>query len=136
MKSHIELSDTELESKLHDATLDPVLFSHEAHLRLAWIHIKKYGVKEAELNITNDLKNFVVNLGAMEKYNETLTIAAIRLVNHFIQNSHTKCFEDFIKENIRLNNEFKGLIEEHYSTELINSSIAKMKFVKPDILPF
>jgi hypothetical protein len=40
---HFSLTDIEFENQFENGTLKPELFSHEAHVRLAWIHIKKYG---------------------------------------------------------------------------------------------
>ena len=49
------LNDDAFEAAFQNASLDPALFSHKAHLRLAWIHITQDG--------TN--------------YNETVTVAAV-----------------------------------------------------------
>jgi hypothetical protein len=53
MNSHFELSDELFEEQFQNCQLNPALFNHEAHLRLAWIHITKYGIDKAIENISN-----------------------------------------------------------------------------------
>ena len=102
MPDHYQLTDIEFEQQFKNASLDPQLFNHEAHLRLAWIHVNKYGVERAVQNITRQLRNYTEALGFVEKYLETVTVAAIRAVNHFVSKSSADCFKGFIAENCQL----------------------------------
>lgn len=136
MERHCELTDSELERQLSNCSLDPAIFSHEAHLRLAWIHIHKYGVYKAVENISFRLRRFVESLGALDKYNQTVTIAAIRAVNHFMLKSHTDSFIDFITRNPRLKTHFKEILSQHYSTDIFRSMHAKNEYLEPELLPF
>ena len=136
MEAHYKLSDTEFEEQFIDCKLDPSIFSHEGHLRLAWININQYGLEQAEENIQSQLQNFVEFAGAKDKYNTTLTIAAIRAVGHFMAKSNAVNFKDFIEEFPQLKNNFKALIECHYSFDVFNSLKAKAEFLEPDLLPF
>ncbi|QLG47043.1 hypothetical protein [Costertonia aggregata] len=136
MKSHLQLSDLEFERQFQHCELNPVLFNHEAHLRLAWIHIKKYGIGNALSNIQFQLKKFVVHVGAEDKYNSTLTVAAIKAVYHFMLKSTSNIFEDFIRELPRLKNNFRELINAHYGFDIFDSKQAKSRFLEPDLLPF
>jgi hypothetical protein len=136
MPSHLNLSDKEFEIQFQSASMPPDMFDHEAHLRLAWIHIKKYGVDQAVLNVCAQLKNYVTHLGVTDKYNQTLTIAAVKAVNHFVLKSETRDFTDFIGENSRLKTDFKTLMFSHYKTDIFNSPLAKARFIEPELLPF
>ncbi len=135
-EKHFKLSDIEFENQFKDCSFDEVLFTHEAHLRLAWIHIKKYGVEKAIENINNQLLSFVNLVGAKDKFNKTLTIASNKAVNHFMLKSKTDNFENFINEFPQLKNKFKELIETHYSFDIFNSKEAKEKYLEPDLVPF
>ncbi|MDX1943095.1 MAG: hypothetical protein SFU99_21205 [Saprospiraceae bacterium] len=136
MEKHFHLSDLAFEQQFADCSLDPTLFSHEAHLRLAWIHIKKYGIDQAIENICQQIKHYAASLGAHDKYNETVTIAAIRAVYHFMLRSKTDHFQDFIIENPRLKTSFKELLFSHYSTDIFTSERAKKEYLEPELLPF
>jgi len=136
MKDHYQFTDTELESQFSNCTLEASLFNHEAHIRLAWIHVKKYDIDEAIINVDEQLIKFVSSLGARDKYNKTLTIAAIKAVYHFVQKSNSDNFKDFIDEFPRLKTNFKDLLSQHYSIDIFNSEIAKSSFLEPNLLPF
>ena len=136
MENHYELSDEEFEHQFQHCLLDPAHFSHEAHLRLAWIHIRKYGIDQALINIEKQLRDFVSYAGASDKYHQTITIAAINAVNHFIIHSKTNDFAEFIQKNSNLKHNFKALINSHYSYDIFRSEKAKNVFIEPDLQPF
>jgi len=134
--NHVELSDDEFEKQFSACTLNPQIFTHEAHLRLAWIHIHKYGINSAIDNICYQLQNFVAVIGASDKYNATVTIGAIRAVYHFMLKSRTDNFQAFIDENSRLKNNFRELLGYHYTTDIFNSEQARINYLDPELLPF
>lgn len=136
MEKHFELNDFTFEQQFAHCSLDSTLFSHEAHLRLAWIHIHQYGIDQAIENICKQIKSYATSLGAHDKYNETVTIAAIRAVYHFMLRSKTDNFRDFIIENPRLKTSFKELLFSHYSTNIFTSERAKKEYLEPELLPF
>ena len=136
MKHHYELTDSEFEKQFAGTVLEPKLFNHEAHLRLTWIHISNYGIDKAIENIRRQLQNFVEIIGAKDKYNETVTVASVRAVYHFMQKSKTTNFQDFISENPRLKYQFKELLRFHYRTNIFISEQAKKEFLEPELLPF
>lgn len=129
--------DSTFEAQFKACTLDPNLFDHEAHLRLAWIHIRRYGKETAIDNICHQLYRFTEHLGASHKFNTTITVAAIKAVNHFILQSKSDNFPNFVKEFPRLKTNFKDLLAAHYSNvDIYTSEIAKKEFIEPDLLPF
>ena len=136
MKTHFQLTDEQFQHQFFWCILDPALFTHEAHLRLAWIHIKKFGVETAVYTVTEQLKRFVNHLGAENKFNKTLTIAAVRAVNHFMMRSDVQTFEEFIIQFPKLKNNFRKLISSHYTEDIFNSRKAKEQYLEPDLLPF
>jgi hypothetical protein len=136
MEKHFELSDSEFERKIINCELNLTDFSHEAHLRLAWINIDRYGIKQAENNVQTQLQKFVEFLGVTDKYNTTLTIAAIKAVYHFMLKSESDNFKDFIDEFPRLKYNFRELMASHYELDIFNSDKAKKEYLEPDLIPF
>jgi hypothetical protein len=136
MESHFKLSDLEFENQFENCELAPTLFNHEAHLRIAWIYINRYGVEKAVIRLCSQLRNYVSHVGAFTKYNETLTIAAVRTVYHFMLKSKSHNFRDFISENLRLSHNFKELLLQHYKTDIFTSETAKREYLLPELLPF
>ena len=134
--SHTKLSDYEFSQQFEKCTLDPAVFNHEAHVRLAWIQINNNGLEKAIENIQRQLQQFVNHVGANDKYHRTLTIAAIQAVNHFIKQSNSSNFKDFIKEFPELKYDFKNLINSHYSFDIFKSLKAKSEYLEPDLVPY
>lgn len=135
-EKHFHLTDEEFEQQFENCSMSPDIFTHAAHLRLAWIHVTKYGLNAAIDNITAQLRRFTSTVGAAAKYNHTITVAAIRAVNHFINKSSSNNFKDFIAEFPRLHTNFKDLVNSHYKTDVFNSPEAKQKYIEPDLVPF
>ncbi|MDO5977501.1 hypothetical protein [Flavivirga spongiicola] len=136
MQKHFNLSDSEFKAQFINCEFNPANFSHEAHLRLAWIHINEYGFDKGVEEFQKQLLKFVDFSGVKDKYNKTLTIAALQAVYHFMQMSDKDNFKDFIDEHQQLNDNFKELMASHYSFDIFNSDKAKTEFIEPDLLPF
>ncbi len=136
MKSHFELNDTQFEQQFKSCELDPTLFNHEAHLRMASIYIREYGHDVAIKNVCDQLAAYVSHLGAHDKYNTTLTVAAVKAVYHFMQKSEANDFIGFITEFPQLKFEFKRLMQSHYDFDIFNSKKARKTFLEPNLLPF
>ena len=135
-KDHTSLTDTEFEKQFETYKLKPSMFSHEAHLRLAYIHIQKYGAPRAELNMCSQIKGYAESLGVTDKFNKTVTIASVKAMHHFMTKSTSENFYDFIKEFPRLLSDFRGIIGQHYGFNVFGDLKAKQEFVEPDLLPF
>ena len=136
MEPHFTLNDEAFELQFNSGVMPPELFTHEAHSRLAWIHLKKYGVEQAVKNVCTQLQHYTALLGASDKYHETLTIAAVRAVHHFMLKTECDDFQGFINDNPRLKYNFKDLIFQHYATDILISETARKTYLEPELLPF
>ncbi|MEQ6167543.1 hypothetical protein AAOE16_10135 [Ekhidna sp. MALMAid0563] len=136
IKDHWQYTDDKYEKVFESYKLKPGLFSHEAHLRLAYIHIQKYGVEQAEHNMCNQIKGFAESLGVYDKFNKTVTIASVKAMHHFMQNAKSDNFKDFIQEFPRLLSNFKDILGQHYGFNVFAGKRAKREFIAPDLLPF
>jgi hypothetical protein len=136
MEPHFELTDLDFEKSFEDCSLNPELFTHEAHLRLAWIHIMKYGELSAIDNVCSQLLNYVEFLGVRQKYNHTLSVAAVKAVTHFTKRSDSETFQEFIAEFPRLKYNFRDLMKAHYKIDIFNADLTRNVYVEPDLLPF
>ena len=135
-ESHFTLTDAEFETSFKNCGIDPSEFTHVAHLRLAWLHISKHGLRQAQQNIQDQIKTFVNHVGAADKYHTTLTVAAVNIVHAFKQKTKTEEFTDFISEFPELALNFKSLLFTHYSPKRLFSDEAKEEFIKADRLAF
>ena len=111
MEKHRQLSDLEFEEQFANCTMDPQLFSHEAHIRLAWIHVRKYGVEGACDNVCQQIQKYDQVFDEGIKFNQTVTIACVRAVHQFIQKSKLDNFDQFILKYPKLKTNLKDLLD-------------------------
>lgn len=130
------MNNSEFIQAFESGTLNPQLFDHEAHIKLAWIYLKMYGEEEAIAKTCKGIRNFDLLHGDGTKYHTTLTVASVKAVHHFMQKSKSTNFEDFIVKFPRLKTSFKELLDQHYGEDIVNNKKAKVQFVEPDLLPF
>ena len=136
VRDHSLLTDDEFEQQFEKFTFKPGLFSHEAHLRLAYIHVQKYGLARAEQNMVEQIKGYAEYYGANNKFNKTVTIASVKAMHHFMEKSTSDSFQGLMKEYPRLLTNFKDILSQHYSFNVFGDSRAKKEFILPDLLPF
>lgn len=135
VKTHWNLSDDEFENQFEMLKFKPGMFSHEAHLRLAYIHITRYGQEQAEQNMCKQIKAFAA-LHNGNGFNLTVTIAAVKTLAHFMQRTTGNSFKELIQEFPRLISNFKDILSQHYGFNVFADNRAKKEFVAPDLLPF
>lgn len=111
MQYHYILTDRQLEVNFEHCLLHPKFFTHEAHLRLAWIHIRKYGVAQAILNLCDQISQFDRVFGTNMKYNASMTIASVKLIGQYMEQSYCSEFKEFIGKFPELMFNFKELLE-------------------------
>ncbi len=135
MKSHFELTDAEYEAAFSSLLFPPNLFSHEAHLRLAYIYLRQGTLEEAIDKTRTAITRFVDHVGAEGKYNETVTVASVKLLHRMIAESSTHHFKDFIAEHPELLSDFKNIIRSYYTTHIFVNERAKREFIEPELKP-
>ena len=136
MEKHWKLSEEEFEEKFSTCSFRPLWFTHEAHLRLAWMYVNKYGKEIAFEKYSEQLQAFANKYNAKGKYNATVTYASIQIMSRFIEKSEAYDFQDFINEFPELKSKFKGLLTTHYSSDIFTSKEAKKHILQPDLVPF
>ena len=112
------MKDSEFLSHFENCTLPPQLFTHKAHLRLAWLQIRLHGVEKASENCCVQISGFASFHGDDQKFNKTITTAAVYAVHHFM-NEEIR-YEEFISNNPRLLSDLKILINSHYSYDVFD----------------
>lgn len=135
-EKHHLLTDQEFEEKFKDCTLSSVLFTHEAHLRLSYIYIRKYGLDIAIKDLCEQIDNFDQKFGDGTKFNKTVTIASAQILYHFINKTKTSNFRELLDEFPVLKNDFLGLLKSHYTLDIFKSKKARQEYLEPDLLPF
>ena len=86
--------------------------------------------------MVDQIKQFAEYYGATEKFNKTVTIAAVKAMNHFMGKATSDGFYDMMKEFPRLSANFKDILRQHYSFNVFSNPRAKKDFILPDLLSF
>ena len=136
MSPHYQLTDAEFLRQFTNLRLQPTWFTHEAHLRLAWINLQQQPVDTAASMLCDQIRAFDQKFGEGKQYNKTVTVAATKVMHHFIAKGKATQFPELLEEFPRLKTHFKDLLFCHYSFDIFKNGEAKHKYLEPDLLPF
>jgi len=112
-------------------------WTHYAHLRMAYCHVKRYPYAEALDRVRRGIRALNAQLGTQELlqngYHETLTVAWMRLI-HATMRGHgaMEDAETFFKKQPHLAH--ASVIGLFYSAGRLWTWEAKREFVEPDLL--
>lgn len=127
--------DAFLES-LANCTLDS--WDHYTHLRIAWLHLTKFGRRPGLQMACDAIKSFIANSPRARKttYHETMTYFWIHMVHFAIASTYnpTNDFKGFLATNPKLCN--GGLYREYYSDKLmLHTAETRVQVALPDKKP-
>lgn len=134
----MSLDDDTLWREFHAATLPKELWTHAAHLRMAWLHLRRHALDEAHLLLRAGIIKLNASHGLVESatrgYHETMTCVWLALVAAALQQSPALSdSRDFLATHAdRL---AKDAPLRYYSRELLFSVAARARFVAPDLAP-
>ncbi len=119
--------DEQFLEAFHSCRLPKEQFTNISHFRLAWLHVHRESLAEAEAQIRTGIRRYAAHLGADGKYHETITTAWVRLVA-----THREAtFEEFLRNNeAKLN---LSTLHRFWSPELLASERARQEWVSPDL---
>ena len=124
------MHDRDFVDAFEACTLPPDLFSHRAHVRLAWLYLREHGLLDTLTRYSSGIRRYAASLGAGAKYHETITWAYLFLIHERMQRAPHPTFDDFAAANEDL---FGPVLERYYSRETLASELARTTFVLPDV---
>lgn len=129
----MQLDDDTYLAQFDARALGPEHFDHRGHLRMAWLHLARYDVKEAGRRVCEGIRELAAQFGAPEKYNRTLSEALVRIMARRMK--HGEDFEAFLAANADLVSNCLGILAQHYSEERLHSTEAHTGWLEPDLSP-
>jgi hypothetical protein len=110
-------------------------FGHATHIRLGYIYLTRHPLPDALVKTRHALLNFLNKHGISEsKYSETLTLAWLMAIRHFMQQSNgTRSAAEFLANQPQLLN--TAIMLTHYSRERLFSEAGRKHFLAPDLAP-
>ena len=132
------LDDSTLWLQFNAATLAKENWTHAAHLRTAWLFLRRHAVDEAHLLMRVGIIKLNASHGLVETssrgYHETMTRIWLALVSAAQRQSPTvDDSRDFLATHEQLLSKDAPL--RHYSRERLFSVAARARFVAPDLAP-
>lgn len=136
VEKHRKLSDDAFRSAFATQTIEPKVFTHEAHLRLAWLYVTNFEVTKAAELLCQQIKAFDLHFGKGDVYNETVTIAFAYLVQQRQKMGDYKDFEAFLAQHNDLQTNYRAILAEYYDFDVFKNETAKTEYVAPTIKGF
>ena len=106
-------------------------FHHRDHLRLAWIQIRRLGLRRALEAVTAAIRQFAAGHGHGDRYHETMTRFWLLVVAMGISRHSTLAFDELLAAEPHLLD--KNLPYRHWSRERMGSEDARQRWVEPDL---
>lgn len=106
---------------------------HEGHVYLAWCYLKTLPLLDAVACLPRSIRRFATGQGAADKYNATLTIAYLLLIQERIQAEPELGWQQFRRANPELLAWPDGIIAELYTPEVLHSAAARRELLPPDL---
>jgi ribosomal protein S18 acetylase RimI-like enzyme len=132
-----DISDDTLWHDFHARTLSHAAWTHAAHLRVAWLHLARYGLDEAHLRMRIGIIRLNLAHGLVETpqrgYHETLTRVWLALVASLRASSPCADSTTFLATHAAALNRDAPLA--HYTRDRLLSLAARTIFVAPDLAP-
>jgi hypothetical protein len=127
------LSDEALIAAFESTELPADLFTHAAHVRVAWYYLRSSPVLEAIVRFSRSLRRFAASKGATTKYHETITVAYLLIIRDRLEGARELTWPEFAERNPDLFERSPSVLARYYSDSLLTSDRAREVFVLPDL---
>lgn len=143
------MSDDEFLSRFEACSLERSQWTHESHVRMAWLYLVRFPLTESIQVIRNGIKRLNASFRAAEaansekneqgvpakpdSYHETITVAFSRLIAARMIDSES--FAGFRDRNPDLFDRSLSALHSFYAKERLNSDEARQEFLEPDLQP-
>lgn len=120
--------------RFEDCTLTESEWTHEAHVRVAWIALTDDFGPAGVDRIRRGIMRFNAEvLGRPGQYHETVTRAFAAIIGSRLSAGET--FDEFIERNSDILSPEQPILRRYYSAELLSSTAAREAWVDPDLAP-
>lgn len=132
-----ERTDDELWTAFVTASLPAAEWTHRAHVRIAWLHLRQQPFDDAATLVRHRiqaLNSFHETPEAIDRgYHETITVAFLRLIDAARRDGTDANSSVFLARCPTLLD--KRILLQFYSRERLMSAEAKRVFLAPDLQP-
>jgi hypothetical protein len=127
------MTDDEFLAAFEAAAIPRPDWTHEAHVRMAWLYLTRLPHAEALERVRSGIRKLNGAIGSPDGYHETITVAYVRVIASRLRDG--EAFPAFRDRNPDLLDRTLSALLRHYSAERLRSAEARRAFVAPDCGP-
>jgi hypothetical protein len=130
------MSDDEFLAGFEACSLTRPEWTHEAHVRMAWLYISRLPFAESLERIRSGIRQLNATFSKddpklSDGYHDTITVAFVRLITARVRVNET--FPAFRHRNPDLLDRTLTALFRHYTKERLYSAEARRVFIEPDL---
>jgi hypothetical protein len=97
------MNDDEFMGALESCQLPAIEFGHAAHVRAAYLYLRRAAFEAALNDMRRSLQRYVAHLGKPDRYDEAMTAAYMRLIERrMVERGDAGGWAAFVRENADL----------------------------------
>ncbi len=127
------MTDDEFLAAFEAAAFTRPEWTHEAHVRMAWLYLTRFPAAEALERVRTGIQKLNTKIGSPDGYHETITVAFVRVIAARLEPGED--FPAFRERNPELFDRTLSALLRHYSKERLHSPEARKEFIDPDREP-
>ncbi len=117
------MTDDEFLAAFGSCTLPKPLWTHEAHVRLAWLCLNRMSFPVAIAHVRNGIRKYNESLGNFTGYHDTVTVAFLRIIA--AKRSPGQSFADFQSAHPEVFSKDRPVLLTYYSKAVLESAEAR-----------
>lgn len=136
LEKHMDMDTTQpLLVAFEACELTPDIWTHEAHIHVAWGYLNRFSFPQALQYICSGIKKLNTHNGKPNAYHETITIAMLILIADRIAKKPGGNWEEFKAYNADLLDWRNSILLKYYTYGELYSDTARKYFIWPDKRP-
>lgn len=128
------MSDAALIAAFEACTIPKTEWTHEAHVRTAWIYLTTRSYDDALAALRSGIPKYNRSLGNTTGYHDTITVAFARIIAARIDKFPASGFDEFRRLNDDLFCKSPSPLARYYSKDRLSSAEAIESFIEPDLV--
>ncbi|HVL12004.1 MAG TPA: hypothetical protein VM529_05535 [Gemmata sp.] len=127
------MTDDEFLATFEAAAFARPEWTHEAHVRMAWLYLSRLPFAEAVHRVRTGIQKLNAKIGSPDGYHETITVAFVRVIADRATSGED--YPAFRDHNPDLFDRTLTALLHHYTKERLYSAEARKEFIEPDVRP-
>ena len=129
-------TDDDFLKHFEDCSLEKCEFTHEAHVRMAWIYLKHFPFEQASNLIRDGIKRFNQSKGNSTGYHETVTQAFAYIIHDAIQKHPSmSSWHEFRSLHSHFLDRTNPILLKYYQKETLDQPQSRLEFIDADVQP-